>query len=253
MALPQSTFDLPTKGLLGGPDKVTVRSWTAAEEKVLYSSSKDASNRILDTCIVEPKGFSSDDLVLADKNYIFYMLRVVSLGSDYDVEYTCPYCGTRNQMSVNLMEQPVHYLDKDFEEPFPVVLPNAGVTLGMRLLRGKDSKEIAFKARQKKKRDKKYIGDPAFIYKILYHIVEIDGDEPESFIELEKFVENLSARDLEQIRIVLADIQVGLDDLVFGICSACGEDNEFRMPFNATFFRPSLSRGGAGEASDLNI
>ena len=57
---------------------------------------------IIDECLVENPGISSYDMCLADYQFLLHKLRVVTYGKDYKLEFTCPFCGSKEEATIDL-------------------------------------------------------------------------------------------------------------------------------------------------------
>ena len=60
----EKTYKVPSAGLFGGPTEVTMRPMTTKEEKIIYTS-RDMSfiEKIVKSCIVEPKDVKMSDVI----------------------------------------------------------------------------------------------------------------------------------------------------------------------------------------------
>lgn len=234
---------LPTRARIynesyGIPEDITLRAITTKEEKVLYGSSGDkALDRVIKSCIVEPKTINLDHLVAADKHYLLMQLRIHTYGSDYHVEYKCPNCGETHEYEVDLSQQPVHELPEDFEEPIKFTLPQSGSELTVKMLRGTDLNEIEKKAKRLKKNAKAVDGDITYILRMARYIQTVDGEKLNDG-EMQGFVEGLTGRDSAYFWHQINKIKLGYDPEVIEDCKGCGEEVEFILPMTVEFFRP---------------
>ena len=108
------SFTLPSKGKIYGNIEVVpqirLRSMTTAEEQKRLSHS-DYPYRmlceIIDDCLLENPGISSYDMCLGDYQFLLHKLRIVTYGSEYKMDTTCPYCGCTSHEVLNLEELPI--------------------------------------------------------------------------------------------------------------------------------------------------
>lgn len=242
---------LPSRGyayggkLPGG--EVLIRPLTTMEEKLLMPGSgkprDDVMYEVLARCILKPKSseFPLDDYLVGDMLWLFLMLRAVTYGSAYTFEPSCKFCSAPMQVDLNLPEQlAVYTLEEGFEEPFQVRLPKCGSTVGLRLFRVRDEKDVALRGRTRKNQDGT---DPAHSYRIAKHITDIDGETRETK-ELEKFIDSLHLLDIESIRDKIIETDAGVDLEMDRECPSCGRQNEVIMEITTNFFRskPSVLR-----------
>lgn len=234
---------LPTRGILyneayGIPEEITIRNITTKEEKVLYGSSGDkALDRVIKSCILEPKAINLDHLVAADKHYLLMRLRMHTYGSDYHVEYRCPNCGENHEYKIDLAEQPVHELEDGFVEPIEFTLPVNGDKVTIKLLRGTDLNEIEKRVKRLKKNAKESEGDLDYVIRMARYIQTVN-DESLSEPEKQGYVEKLHGRDSAYFWHRINKIKLGYDTNVQEECKGCGEEIEFGLPMTVEFFRP---------------
>ena len=241
MALPQMEFKLPSNGTIYDLEEVALRTWTVEEEKILFSSTADAMDRVLAKCIVSPKGFGINDLndlILEDKTYLLFGLRMVSLGEDYSFSVKCPHCGNINHLSQNMSNLPIDFLTEEMYEKRRVVLTNED-ELELKYLTGHDMKQIQSLSKKDKKRFTALEGDPSYIYTLAMRIHTINGEEMK-IRDKADYVKTLIAKDTNIIFNAINDMSPGIDLTIYDPCTSCGEDIEVDIPVGAAFFRPSL-------------
>ena len=110
----EKTVQLPSNGLFGGPKEITLRAMTTKEEKILMTS-KDFSvfDRLVKSCCVEPKDLDTGLLHQNDIMYLVYALRKITFGDSYIQEVTCPECGFKQEMEIDISEMTINLLDID--------------------------------------------------------------------------------------------------------------------------------------------
>ena len=106
---PSELVDLPSKGrfypeshpLAAG--QATVRYMTAKDEDIL------SSQNLMDKGVVLDKLFESvligvppTDVLLGDKTAIIVASRIMAFGPEYKVEVTCPECGAKKNIAIDL-------------------------------------------------------------------------------------------------------------------------------------------------------
>lgn len=234
---------LPSAGYFGGPLKVRIRRMTTAEEKIIYSS-RDGNfiTDIVKACVVSPV-LDLDKISPADIVYLLYAIRNITFGEKYKQETTCPECGQRQTIEVDITDMEIKMLDADYiEECLKVELPDCGKTLKMRLMPEGEIRKLDNKIM--KDVVKKNIEDPdgyEFMQKLVALVASIDGEPVEDKIKTEKFLTNLSMRDYNKIRKQSNEAvkSYGLDTSTVFTCKKCKEIQEVTAIIAPEFFRPN--------------
>lgn len=241
------TYELPTKGRLDniGPE-VTLRMMTTHEEKIRTGSKASfwrTMSNIINKCIVEPKGIDVYNLTVIDFIYLMYKLRILSYGSNYKVNsIICPECGQSiKEPVVNLDELEVITIDdydKDFKEPFEVVLPKSKFKVGCRLLRMNEFDAIVQEREKFLEEFPNYEGDPSILIRLSRQIVTINGHEiyRES---LKKIIDKLPASDENILSNKFESITMGMNINAKYTCPYCGKVIILPLSYSEEFFRPS--------------
>lgn len=239
-------FTLPSHGKVYNKEvnpHVKLRSMTTQEEMRRLSIS-DRRYKILtdiiDDCLVEKPGISTYDMCLGDYEFLLHKLRIVTYGSNYKVESTCPYCGYTNHGTINLDDVSVIEYNKEIEKYKTFELPKSKnrITLKMQTPRMLD--DISVKSKELMKKSSKNQGS-AFLLNLQYMIAEVDGEEPDP-IELEDFLKGLPMIDTQTITQYAGKFNdsIGVKADVETHCDLCGLD--YNAPFRYTneFFRPTI-------------
>lgn len=240
-------YTLPSKGLLYGDSfgsEVTIRSMTTFEEKMRLGNQGFFKTMcsILDSVVISPESYETQYMTLFDFYFLMYKMRTVSYGPTYKVNVTCPVCGHQEIVKVNLDDLEVKYLDDSVVEPIKVgPLPRSGDTLGCRFLRVIDTINNEKKAKEILNKSPNYVGDPQYILNRVSQIVSINGEE-KTPAEIQMYVEEMQAMDSAYYTQAYekATEDVGLLTMCDGVCSSCGEELRFSLPFNSEFFRPTF-------------
>ena len=245
------TFRIPSKGILYSKEgeepfspEVEIRSMTTQEEKMRLGRQGfwKTMCSLLDAVIVTPEGFETQYATLFDFYFLMYKMRIVSYGSKYKVNVTCPHCGKSSTITVDLDELETQYLSDEFVEPFKIgPLPRSKDVLECRFMRVIDSINNEKKVKEILDNTPDYEGDPGLVLNIASKIQSINGEE-KSPIEIQKYIEEMQAMDLAYFNQAYARItgQVGMKTLCKEDCPHCGEKVEFDLPFNSEFFRPTF-------------
>lgn len=236
----EKTFKLPSAGVFGGPAEVTVRPMTTKEEKIIYTS-RDGSflEKIVKSCIVEPKDISMDLLHPNDISYLLYMIREMTFGPTYRQTTVCPNCGLKQEVIVDITEMTYEILDTNtIDEKLKVKLPICGDTLQLKLVSQGEFNEIDEKVKRLLHQDK--VADPEgykYIYRFAKMVKSINGEEKTDIKEVISYLDNLNMRDFAEIKDTLANIPIGINTLNIRNCRACGEEMEVFGAAVPEFFR----------------
>ena len=238
-----SRVQLPSRGILYEgklPDGwIEIRPMTTREEKILLTPRRERASlawKVIDQCLVT-RDISLEEMLVGDKLFLLFCIRNATYGSSYAFSVTCPQCGSRLQMELNIPEDlELHVLDETDTLTFDVELPIANVVLTLRRLTGKDEKEVA---RYERSRPAKIAdGDPGYIYRLSRHIVAIDGKEVDAATSL-NFCEEMIAGDSAVMREEITACDCGISVYLNHECVHCGWEFEEQMPLTADFFRSS--------------
>lgn len=242
---------LPSKGVLYGPEAVIatpvipdgaveVRKMTINEDEILASSGGTALTRlskVLQRCSRLPEGFDPENLLVVDRMFLLIAIRTTTFGSRYHVQFKCPNCGTANKADVDIVRDLEETsIADDMLEPFEVVLPDAGVRVGLRLQRGFDEHDAVRSAKTTAARG----NDPTPVRDQLRQvIVSIDGDPVTNPLVKLDLINRLTSMDLLAVREAMTSKDFGIDLTIHPECSRCAAESEMEMPFSTEFFRPT--------------
>ena len=236
----ERTYKVPSAGLFGGPTEVTLRPMTTKEEKIIYTS-RDMSfiEKIVKSCIVEPKNVDIDLLHPNDITYLLYMIRELTFGPNYKQKMQCPYCGLRQDIEIDITEMTYEILDlESLDEKLNVKLPVCGDTVQLKLLSQGDFNHIDEYIKRLVRQNK--LEDPEgykYVYRFAKMIKTTNGEEKEDIKEVISYVDNLNMRDFGAIKEVLQDIPIGINTLNIRKCRNCGEEVEVFGAAVPEFFR----------------
>lgn len=236
----ERAYKVPSAGLFGGPTEVTLRPMTTKEEKIIYTS-RDMSfiEKIVKSCIVEPKNVDIDLLHPNDITYLLYMIRELTFGPNYKQKMQCPYCGLRQDIEIDITEMTYEILDlESLDEKLNVKLPVCGDTIQLKLLSQGDFNHIDEYIKRLVRQNK--LEDPEgykYVYRFAKMIKTINGEEKEDIKEIISYIDNLNMRDFGAIKDVLQDIPIGINTLNIRKCRNCGEEVEVFGAAVPEFFR----------------
>ena len=242
---PSEVVDLPSKGLLYPKDsplsngKIEIKYMTAKEEDILTSQNLIKKGLVIDKLLDElilTKGIKSDDLLVGDKNAIMVAARVLAYGPEYVVELTNQYTDEKFNHTFNLADCPFKEIPEDVDyssNEFELKLPVSKTKLTVKLLTGKDEKNIQqeIKARQK-------IGTQSseVTTRLKHTILSVDGDDTKKTINDFVDVKLLSRDSLflrTEIQRIAPDINLKQE------VEMEGEAVEVEIPLTVNFFWPS--------------
>ena len=154
---------------------------------------------IIDACIVEPIGISAYDMCIADYQFLLHKLRIVTYGSEYKLNSTCPYCGTVNENTIQLDElKTVECSLEDISKYMEIDLPKTGKHVRITLQTPRMIDEVTLRNKELKKKSKGAAADSTLIYTLTSLISTIDGDYMDP-VKKEDFVRSLPMMDTNYI------------------------------------------------------
>lgn len=246
------SFKLPSKAQIYEKlfePRVVLRSMSTMEELQRNSSVTDEYRvlcDIIEACMLnrEDIPMSVYDMCIGDFQYLLYMLRTVTWGSEYKMVCTCPNCGESVPFTVKLDEIEVHEFDEHTFDNAVIELPTSKKKIKLAFQTPRILDLISSKAKEMKLKQKQKgltILDYESLYTAVYFIESIDGKHYDEFT-LEKFVRELPLKDYYEIikRGNELNRKVGLDSSVIARCSNCGYDIVTPFRFTSEFFVPSI-------------
>ena len=224
---------------------VKIKSMTTNQEMRRLAPSERAYKticEIIDECLVENPGISSYDMCLADYQFLLHKLRVVTYGSQYKLEFTCPYCGCKEEATINLDELEVTQAeDINYGELQEFVLPKTKKKIRIRMQTPRMVDQISIQSKELDKKSKGAQGDTAFLFTVQYLIESVDGEELDA-VTKEKFVRNLPMMDTNFIMKKAQKLveSFGIQTSIERECPVCGLDYTGSFRFTTEFFGPSI-------------
>jgi hypothetical protein len=249
---PTEMVELPTKGKyypeghpLHNQKTVEIRYMTAKEEDILTSVSLIKNNLVIDRLlqsVMTDKRIDPDYLFIGDKNALIVATRITGYGPEYETQVICPSCYSPSEHAFDLNDINLHEggdaLDSNVEETnegtFIITLPMSQVRTEVRLLLGKDEKYLAQLANNKKKGN---LPETPLTDQFKRVIVSVNGVRDRSSID--RFVDNMPARDSRFLRKTYSKIVPGLDMNFAFDCPKCGSVSRIEVPLGPRFLWPS--------------
>lgn len=249
---PTEIIDLPSQGKLypeGHPlrtGKVEMKYMTAKEEDILTSTNLIQKGVVIDMLLRsliigngEGDKFNYDDLLLGDKNAIMIAARILGYGAEYPVELTCPKCGHKETVNVNLAE--LENKDVEIQEGnlFEFELPLSKKVIEFRLLTHADEEKIQTETKRMKKKSLSSQISFDLTSRLKQLIVSVDGEDSRKAIN--DFVENeFISRDSLAFRNYIEEVSPDVDMTIYHECSECGADSTVQIPMTVDFFWPRV-------------
>lgn len=240
---PQETIELPSKGVFY-PEDSPLRSgtidlyyMTAKHEDILTSPNLIQKGIVLDKLIdalIATRGVKSADLLLGDLNAVMVAARILGYGKNYEVNLTCPSCGSDVNQTVNLSDlQTENEPIGDVKKQFTITLPVSNADVTLRLLTRAD--ELAIEKEVKALRKINSEIDAETTTRLKAMVASVNGDTSKANIW--KFVENLLVRDARYLR---EQYKLRVPDVNFNVTveCACNSEESVRLPIGVNFFWP---------------
>jgi hypothetical protein len=246
---PTEIIHLPSKGwfyplehpLSNGT--VELKMMTAKEEDILTSRNLIQKNIVLDKLlesIVIDKTIKLEEMLICDRNSVFFAVRRMAYGDQYDARITCGRCAKENEVSIDLSKmdsRPFNFEGHPKgENSFTFKLPTSGVTLTYKLLAKKDESAINQELEGLAKIFKDVTKEVTT--RLAYVIIGVDGSGEKNRIR--KFVnEELLSKDSLALRKHIRDTMPDIDSTFDFVCSHCGLERKEETPMGVSFFWPN--------------
>jgi len=248
---PTEFVELPSRGLFYPPEHplfnqevIEIKHMTTKEEDILTSVALLrkglALDRMLESIIVDKK-IKIDDLLLGDKNALLVAARAHGYGAIYETSVTCPECDETQNYSFDLSSLEVHSSSDEFMAEhgiqktdtgtFLVPLPKTQYVIEVRLLTGKDEKQIAQLQEHKKKRNFPETPATDFLRLVIVSVNDIRDPAP-----LNDFINTLPALHGRHIKGTYEKLIPSLDMKHSFSCSSCAYEGVLEVPLTTDFF-----------------
>lgn len=252
-SVPTEHVQLPSQGRfypenhpLHGAETIEIKFMTAKEEDILTSPSLMKKNltieRLLKSVILDKK-IDPQHLLIGDRNAIIVATRKTGYGEDYQVKTSCPSCYSANEWHVNLEEMSLQHggttqaegysvVDND-DGTFCVTLPKTKVEVTVKLLTGRDEKQISTAAQKRKKHK---LEENSLTEQLKAMIVAVNGSR--NYRDIENFINFVPAYDSKYLRNAYAKIMPNVDMNDEFECTTCSFEGILEVPLTAEFFWP---------------
>lgn len=241
----QGTYTLPSKGLIYSKPinpEVTLRSMTTMDELKRLQPNDNEQRvmcNLINDCIVGDLGIDAYDLCMGDYNYLLHRLRVLSHGPEYKMVTRCPKCQTIEEQTFNLDTLEVNEYEDGMLDLLNVHLPKSDVDVKLRFTTSRMIDEVEKRRKDILKQTPDAL-DPRYLVTLEYLIESVDG-KVLSYVDKEKFVQNLPIKDANLIinRVAEFNKKIGLDITFTNECPVCKYVYLVPFQFGAEFFGPT--------------
>ncbi len=218
---------LPSRGLLGTLEEVTVRAMKGMEISTIYSSLNPESIDQVLVAVTEP-AIDPKKTPEEDKFFILHKTRTLTFGNEIDQTLRCPVCKHVETYVINYDDFEVVTLEED--QIHKTIKLEDGTEIETRIATSSVWTNID-SYKEKRNLPATY----AFIFLIASGIGKING-EKKSIGELVEYLENLMGSDLMEISKNVG-VKFGLDVSFTVPCSKCKTEIPGGIGINADMFR----------------
>ena len=250
-AAPTQFVDLPSGGKwyppghpLHGESSIEIKFMTAKEEDILASQELIKKGVVLDRLIqsiIVDKRLKPDDLLVGDKAAIMYAARISAYGPEYNTKFFCRGCSapvkhTFDLEEISLKEEPdLEELGATEEDGlFTITLPVTKAEVVLKLMNGKDEKQMA-KFIQKQKKNNSGVG--ALTTQMLFVVQSINGISGKA--QIMHFIENMPFKDSKYLRTTYNELSPSMNTKFEISCGECFTEQEVELPMSVEFFWPN--------------
>lgn len=224
---------LPSNGILGVPEMVSVKSLTGKELGILYTSLSDAA---IDEVIKNITTPNIDPNILSDEDKfaILFLARELTLGSSFEQHIRCPHCGNIHKYVLDHSEFNTIYLE-DFNNE--ILLPNGDIII-KRIPTSNIMEDINFF----KERNNVDQLDSFLLYLLarISKVKQSSGTEISNQRLIFDYLANLEGSSFVEI-IDKIDTKFGVDMTFIRECPTTHEDIVGVLGINADFFRVPIN------------
>jgi hypothetical protein len=220
----EQIVELPSRGIgyPPGMDKVTIRTLTFEDEKIMSESNPDQDiiSLLLTRCV---SNLDPDILYGPDKLYLLYKIRELSYGTNIKLKETCPNCNEENQLEVDLSQLPVTKASDEFSDTKEITLPDLGKVMKIRVPRASDSGYM--------------VNKPRILDNLWRFVINLDKYTDPKVIS--QAIKRLTSRDTRSLIEALFVEEFGIEAEAKYICSRCRQENIIEVPLSEAFFTVS--------------
>lgn len=224
--------------------KLHIRPMTGAEEQILatqrFVKKGIAMNMIFDKCIKESKQYPSENLLVADRNFLLIYLRGISYGPEYDVKIMCPFTDKEFNYTIDL-NLDIKQCPEEFNaNSLHGVLPITKYSFSYRLPNGSDEQKITDHRDRNTKFDNANKADDTLLYRTALLINEIGEIDDEK--QILTLLKSLPIADVAYLRNLTTNEPFGVNTKILITSPYTGEEFETELPFDTNFFLPMAKK-----------
>ena len=241
VSLPSGGKFYPEGHPLHNVESVEVYYMATKEEDILVNSSYNKEGVVYDKLIeslLVNKFIDVGSLLTGDKNAVLVSARKNAYGPEYGIRIACEECLTDNTINVNIAEvenKQNDYSGVEFTSrgTFLLKAPASNAELELKLLTGKDEKEIEVQARQRAKHN---LPEEPITGRYKQMIAAVNGES--NPIHVKNFIDNMPIADSRLLRKVYTTLMPDIDLNYEFACKDCAHTNKGGVPFTGDFFWP---------------
>lgn len=202
------------------PATVNVSCFTVSDMKTLIPLDDENYFPALVQILQNLCDYDVTKLTITDFQYLVIWIRTNSVGATAEFVVTCN-CDNTFPYQVDLSKLPIKKLDSSYKEPFRIKYSQG--ELGLKLPKIKDYQKVLMQNE-----------DDQWLYLMAS---TLNGDIEENI----KFLNSLSPKDLNKIKMFIDTYDYGVDILLKAKCNKCGSEVPFILPFrpNILFWNSS--------------
>lgn len=215
---------LPSLGKLYKKKKeyVKIRPMNFEDEKAIAlaaEAGESQTDAILLRCV---EGVTPSELLLIDELYLLFKVREISYGKNIDSVFICPNkkCGESSEVSIEINQLKVDYLEDELQEPLDLELPGIKKNCQVKFVRTPHREYFE--------------SDAAFMENLWRFVESIDGETRKDIIS--KIIPQLPLKDSKLIIKTILLQKYGLDRRVAFVCPACKKESTQEVPVTENFF-----------------
>ena len=238
--------ELPSKGKfyhtehpLYQKETIEIRHMTAKEEDLLTNQTAVKEGNVLDkllSAIIIDKEVDVEDLLVADRNAVFYHTRRLAYGDDYEVKIRCKSCLKTFQQTFLLSEclniEHGTGLDKfevTEEGTLLIDLPSINAKVEFRLMIGEDENYILEIQKDKKKQKDFNLNQ----FLLTSSILSVNDKEE----LVQQFIDEAPLNEVRKVKNCIMKLTPKINLFGEQKCLHCGHTEEAEIPIGLSFFR----------------
>ena len=242
--VPTDIVELPSKGVFypeGHPwhnkREVEVRYMTAKEESILLTQAYKERGitfiKLVQSIALDQ--ITGHEILPGDLTAIVVNARKNAYGREYTPNISCPFCSTRQDVSIDLEDVKCKTLNtEEFNErgELEIILPILKSKITLKLLREHDEKEIEKRIEASLRHN---LPENALIERYRQVITSVDGKQ--DLISINNLIEAMPIKDSAFLKEKYANMIPDISYKLEHECVKCKETIEGGLPLTGDFFR----------------